>query len=115
MCRAVRSVHLLQGGRRDRSEQPGSVYQHHGRGVFGEEHIGRGGGAFLYDLVAHLGVVAVTDGDRNPGFLGEALNPSLGQAFVLGVVHHDAGRFGGIHLPGADQCGGDKGFSEERR
>ncbi|MNN43763.1 hypothetical protein D3C81_1580170 [compost metagenome] len=90
MGRAIGGRHLLQGGRWHGCEQTGVIHQHHGRRVFGQEHIGRRGGPFLHDLVAHLGVIAVAQGDLDPGFLGETLHPGFGQAGMLGVIDHDA-------------------------
>ncbi|MNC16328.1 hypothetical protein D3C75_641810 [compost metagenome] len=113
--RTIGRVDLLLRGFVDRCEQPGVVDQHHGRGVFGQEYICRRGRAFLHDLIAHFGVIAVAQGDRDTGFLGKALDPGLGQACVLRVVHHDADGVGCIGLASAQQSGGQQGFFQERR
>ena len=75
---------------RQRREQAGMVDQHHRRRILGEEHVGRGVGAFLEDLVADLEIAALAHGDRNAGLLGEGIGPGLGQVFVLGIVDDDA-------------------------
>ncbi|MNE43316.1 hypothetical protein D3C80_1374860 [compost metagenome] len=110
MRRTIGRRHLRHGLRSDRREQAGIVHQHHRRRVLGEEHIGRRRAALLHDLVAHLAVAAIAQGDLDARVLAEAFHPGLGQRGVLGVVDDDAvgagGRVGG---GGADKRGGQDG------
>ncbi|MNF92341.1 hypothetical protein D3C84_749820 [compost metagenome] len=115
MGRTVGRVDLFKGRRCHRREQPGVVDQHHGRGILGQEHIRRGGRAFLHDLIAHLGVVTIAHGDLDPGFLGEACNPGFSQALVLGVVDHDAVGVSGVPMAGAQQRGRQHRIFKKRR
>ena len=71
-------------------EQSGVLHLRHCGGVLGQEHVGRGGGAFLDDLVGQLGVRSLAHGDLDAGLRREGVDPFLGQAFVLGVVDRQA-------------------------
>ena len=98
---------LVEGGLVHVGEQAGVFDLRHRRGVFGEEHVGRRGCAFLDDLVGQFGVRALAHGHLDAGFRREGFDPFLGEAFVLGVVDRDLA--GGGSGRGGRGAGGGRG------
>ena len=72
-----------------RREEAGALHARHGRGVLGEEHVGRRCVALLQELGRQLGVAAVAQLDLDAGLLRERRRQLFEQLLVLGVVDDD--------------------------
>ena len=70
-------------------EEAGLFHRGHGGGVLGQEDVGGRGVALGDQLIAQFGVAALAVGHLDAGFLGEGVDPFLGQRLVLGVVDEE--------------------------
>jgi hypothetical protein len=84
--RAVLGRHLVQGRGIDLGEELLAGEQFQRRRVLGQDDVGGGGVALLFDLTGEPLVLAVADLDLGPVLPFEALGQGFGHRFVLGAV-----------------------------